>query len=174
MLIDFYHITQQSVLDVLPRLLVKTEEANKRALLVMPEAWLSQVSDALWSKPPNGWLPHGVAGADEADAELCRIWLATSDAAAVGGDDYPYVFYLQGSSPSESVLGKSPASESSEASESKKHQSATTTTERVFILFKDEAHVKAARESWRGWKAAGYALRYWQQNANGGWQNQYA
>lgn len=151
MRIDFYHITQQSLLEVVPILLRKTREAGKRARMVMPRPLISDISEALWSRPPEGWLPHGVAGRDDEDALLCPIWLvADEEVEDAEAGAYPYQFYLNGVRPSELVLAK-------------------PEVERLCILFKEEAHVGMAREFWRAWRDADHELHYWQQNASGGW-----
>lgn len=151
--IGFYHLTTGRAQDVLPGLLAKTLEAGKRALVALPPEWTDRVSETIWSRPPDGWLAHGVAGRDDEDAALCPVWLAASDAEPPNGAHY--FFYLGETSPSEAVL-------------------ADEGTERLFLLFDglNAGELDHARRHWKAWKGSGHQLDYFKQQAGGSWEKQ--
>jgi len=144
--VAFYHLTRQGADDALPPLLAKTLAAEKRALVCCDENRLGQFSTAIWSRQPDSWLPHGVAGKDDQDAAICPIWL-TGDAGA-NPNSATFFFFLDGRDPS-------PPDEA----------------ERVFVLFdgRQQAAVAEARSQWTNLGDAGHELSYWQQDETGRW-----
>jgi DNA polymerase-3 subunit chi len=140
--IGFYHLTRTGVEQALPRLLDRTLAAGQRALVLCPDqARVAALDQALWACPDPAWLPHG--SAEDGDAPLQPIWLATEDAAPNGAR---FLFLVGGAG-----SGRLDA------------------FDRVFDLFDggDETAVAAARERWKAAKAGGHTLTYWQQGARG-------
>jgi DNA polymerase-3 subunit chi len=142
----FYHMTMSSAESVLPKLMEKTLQKGKRALICCKKEQMKLLSAALWSSRQNSWLPHGSAGQDDDDAALCPIWLAG------GIDDNPnqasFFFFLNSVRPD-----------------------GLEQAERVFILFdgRDDEAVGAARGQWKTLKGAGHELSYWTEDNTGKW-----
>lgn len=144
--VAFYHLIRSAAVDALPALLAKTLAADKRALVCCQPERFGQFSTAIWSQPPDGWMPHGVKGRDEDDAALCPIWI--TDTAADNANQAGFVFFLDGL---EAHLDDR--------------------VERAFILFdgRDDDAVAQARAQWKDLRAGGHELSYWQQDDNGRW-----
>jgi DNA polymerase-3 subunit chi len=142
--IAFYHLQASPLEAALPKLLEKTLDAGKRAVVKAgSEPRVEALAGVLWTFDPDSWLPHGTAKDGEAAEQ--PIWLTT-------GDDNPngasFLFLTDGAASTE--VGD---------------------FERCFELFdgNDEQAVEAARRHWSAYKEAGHTLTYWQQTGNGGW-----
>lgn len=144
--VAFYHLTRSKAEDAMPPLLAKTLAAEKRAMVCCRKDSFSLLSTSIWSRQPDSWMPHGIAGKDDAGADLCPIWL--TDQADENSNKAEFVFYLDGQVPAEMP----PA-------------------ERVFILFDgtDQEAVAAARGHWKDLDGQGHDLSYWQQDDQGKW-----
>ena len=147
--VGFYHLTRSTAEQALPKLLGRTLELGKRALVrVRDEARAAEIDEALWRAAEPVWLPHGTGKLGHPGMQ--PIWIEgtpVGDAAeAVNGASF--VFLLDGV-----------------------ELEATASFERVFDLFdgNDEAAVVAARGRWSRLKLAGHALSYWKQGGQG-WQ----
>jgi DNA polymerase-3 subunit chi len=154
--IAFYHLTASPADKALPLLLEKTMGAGKKAVVSSAPSELTSLSAAIWSHGhSNGgsaggqgsWIPHGIAGKDDDDAELCPIWFR-----ADGGEDpinADFAFYLDGLAPE-----------------------GTDKYDRIFILFngRDDDAVDEARRQWKSLQDAGHQLSYWTQDNAGSWQ----
>lgn len=143
--IAFYHLQRSPLEAALPKLLEKTLEAGKRAIvLARSDERIEALNAHLWSQNPNGWLPHGSAA--DGFAEDQPIWMAVSDDNLNGAQ---FLFLTDGATSRR--VGE---------------------FERCFELFdgNDETAVAAARERWRAYKEAGHKLTYWQQNERGRWE----
>jgi len=143
--IGFYHLTRSTAEQALPRLLGRTLELHKRALVrCADEARAAVLDEALWKAPEPVWLPHGTAKLGY--AEMQPVWIAGGTDPAP--NDASFLFLLDG-------VELAPGD----------------TFERVFDLFDGaaEAAVAAARGRWTRMKAAGHSLTYWRQEAQG-WQ----
>lgn len=143
--VAFYHLTRSPLEQALPKLLEKTLEAGKRAVVKAgsPER-VEFLNGILWTYDPASWLPHGAAKDGSADAQ--PVWLTAED-------DNPnaatFLFLTDGA----------------ECADLEKY-------ERCFELFdgtRDDA-VGAARAHWKAYKDLGVDLTYWQQTDSGGWQ----
>ncbi|MBT3358764.1 MAG: DNA polymerase III subunit chi [Rhodospirillales bacterium] len=141
--IAFYHLQKLPLERALPKLLEKTLQAGKRALIIAgSSARVEALNAALWTYDQNSWLPHGCAR--DGHAEDQPIWITD-------GEDNPngatFLFLTDGCS--------GPA----------------TDFERCFDMFdgNDPSSVAAARERWKANKADGHNLAYWQQTEAGGW-----
>ena len=142
--IAFYHL-QRSPLDaVLPKLLQRTLDQGKRALVLAgSEDRVENLSSVLWTYDPASWLPHGTV--KDGRAEDQPIWLS---AYAENPNGAAFLFLTDGTEADPSGY------------------------ERCFDLFdgNDETAVAAARDRWKRLKEAGHTLTYWQQNERGGWE----
>ncbi|NQW10851.1 MAG: DNA polymerase III subunit chi [Alphaproteobacteria bacterium] len=143
--IGFYHLTVTPLERALPKLLEKTLEAGRRAVVrTGSEERAQALNGELWTYEDRSWLPHGTA--KEGFGEDQPIWLTS-------GNDNPngatFLFLTDGV----------------EAAD-------LSAFERAFDLFdgRDNAAVAAARERWRIGKDAGHALAYWRQTDRGGWE----
>lgn len=143
--IAFYHLQHAPLEAVLPKLLEKTLEADKRALvLASSEQRVEHLSAVLWSYDPSSWLPHG----SRKDGNPTRqpIWLSCEDDNVNGA-----VFLFLTDATSSRRLGE---------------------FERCFYIFDgaDPNQLTRAREAWKGALGAGHSLTYWQQDTNGRWR----
>lgn len=143
--IAFYHLESSPLETVLPKLLEKTMQAGKRAVVLAgSEARVESLTALLWTYDQDAWLPHG--SKKDGSAEDQPVWLSVDDENPNGAQ---FLFLTDGSS------------------------SATMDTyERCFELFdgNDAMRVEAARKKWKSYKTDGHALTYWQQTASGGWE----
>lgn len=145
--IAFYQLYQWPLERVLPRLLEKTLEAGKRALVMAgSDARVEALNAQLWVYGHESWLPHGSAADGHAEAQ--PVWLAADDENRNGAQ---YLFLTDGAR-SERVAS----------------------FERCFELFdgNDAAAVTAARERWKAYRGQGHTLTYWRQSEQGGWERQ--
>ena len=143
--VAFYHLQQSPLEKVLPKLLEKTLEAGKRAVVLTGSPERTEALAAmLWTYDPGGWLPHGTAQDGNADRQ--PIWLCEADENPNGAT---FLFLTDG------------------AQSAHVHR-----FERCFDLFdgNDAEAVAAARRRWQAEKAAGHTVTYWQQNDKGGWE----
>jgi DNA polymerase III subunit chi len=143
--IAFYHLQGSPLESALPKLLEKTLEAGKRAVVMAgSEARVEALNGVLWTYDQDSWLPHGSPRDGNADAQ--PVWLTTDDENPNGAR---FLFLTDGAT-SEHVGDY----------------------ERCFELFdgNDSAAVEAARGRWSGYKDAGHTLAYWQQNEAGRWE----
>ncbi len=143
--VAFYHLERSALEAVLPKLLEKTLDAGKRALVLAgSEARVEALNAHLWAYDPDAWLPHG--SAKDGDPEEQPVWLATKDENANAAE---FLFLTDGAESAQ-----------------------VATFERCFDLFdgNEPATLAAARARWKRCKEAGHALTYWQQGAAGGWE----
>lgn len=142
--IAFYHLQTTPLERALPKLLERVLERGARAVVIAgSDERVEALNAALWTYDPNAFLPHG-SPRDGRPAEQ-PIWLTVEDENPNGAS----VLILTDGAQSAHVDG----------------------FERCLEVFdgNDEEAVAAARERWRGYQAAGHALTYWQQNAQGRW-----
>ncbi len=142
--IAFYHLTRSPLEAALPKLLEKSLEAGKRAVVMAgsPQR-VEALNSVLWTYDAASWLPHGSAKDEHAEEQ--PVWLTERDENPNGAQ---FVFLTDGAVCED--LGA---------------------YERCFELF-DGANpemVTKARERWKSYKAAGHELTYWQQTETGGW-----
>ncbi len=137
-------MTRSRLENVLPRLLEKTIETGKRAVVMAgSEERVAALDALLWTYRQDSWLPHGTAIKDEPDEQ--PVWITSSDENPNGSR---FVFLVDGA-----------ASDNLD------------NFERCFELFdgNDQVSLANARRRWKEYKQAGHSLTYWQQTANG-WQ----
>ncbi len=143
--VSFYHLQNSPLERALPKLLERTVESGKRAVvLVRSEERAESLADLLWTYDPAAWLPHGTV--KDGDAADQPVWLTAEDANPNGAT---FLFLADGA---DSVQ--------------------LASYDRCFDLFdgNDPEAVAAARTRWKARLVAGHTLRYWQQTERGGWE----
>lgn len=141
----FYHLETRPLEAVMPLLLEKTLERGWRAVVEVGSRERAEALDAhLWTYRDDSFLAHGMAGED-ADAHQPILITTESDntnGAAVR-------FFADGAVP----------------------QSGEGYTRLVYLFSgHDPDAVAAARLAWKTLKGSN-TLTYWQQDANGRWEN---
>ena len=138
----FYHLMQGTIEDTVAALLTRALAQGWRVMLRGTDAARLQRLDArLWSDPPDGFVPHGMAGgAHDADQPvLIGTGLAVNGLAVNGARALLLVDGALASVEEAAAM------------------------QRVWLLFEgaDAAAVEAARGEWRRLTAAGVAAQYW-------------
>ena len=144
----FYHLTQSGLTQTLASLIEKSRGAGWRVVVrARSDQMVDRLDADLWKGAPEGFLPHGMAGA--AFEEEQPVLLTT-------GMSKP-----NGASCLMSVEGAMV-----EAAE-------VTDLQRVCVIFDgdDPQAVQSAREQWKALTAAGCAAQYWSE-ASGRWSKQ--
>ena len=143
--VRFYHLTRTRLEDALPGLLEKCLERGWRSVVMAgSEERAEALAQHLWTWRDRSFLPHGTARDGEPDWQ--PVWLTAVDEAPNGAT----VLFLTDGAVSPSV-GQ---------------------YDLVCELFdgRDDQAVAAARDHWRGYKADGHSLTYFQQSPNGAWE----
>lgn len=143
--VAFYHLSRSNLEETLPKLLAKTLDAGKRAVVMAgsPER-VEQLNGLLWTFDDASWLPHG--SIKDANPEQQPVWLTDTQENPNGAQ---FLFLTDGAT-CENV----------------------DTFERCFEIFdgRDEASLTAARVRWKAYKDKSFDLTYWQQSDNGAWE----
>ena len=142
----FYHLQRQPLEAVLPMLLEKSLERGWRAVVrATSDERLAALDDHLWTFSDESFLPHGTDR--EPDAAEQPVVLTLSERNPNGA---AVLFLVEGAPVPDDA----------------------STYERLVLLFdgNDEDALAAAREQWKGVKAAGHDATYWQQDARGRWE----
>ncbi|MEM8553847.1 MAG: DNA polymerase III subunit chi [Pseudomonadota bacterium] len=142
----FYHLTRSPLEATLATLLGKSLAAGFRVdVRGTDPARLEHLDAALWLKPEDGFLPHGVAGGPHDDRQPV---LLTHETTARSGTTC--LMSIDGAT----IAPEEPA-----------------VMERVCILFdgNNEADLTAARAQWRTLTSAGAVAEYWSQD-EGPWR----
>ena len=143
--VRFYHLQRTTLEAALPPMLEKTLERGQRAVVVAGSAErVEHLTAHLWSYSERSFLPHG--SARDGRAALQPIWLTDQDENPNGAQ----VLFLTDGVASQQV----------------------DAAELCVELFdgNDEAALRAARQRWQSYKAAGHRLTYWQQTPQGRWE----
>jgi DNA polymerase-3 subunit chi len=142
--IRFYHLLTQPPEQALPQILTKALAGGRRIVVrAADEKEAERLNEHLWTFHLDSFLPHG-SGKDGHAADQ-PVWLTARDENPNNAD----MLVLTGGAACESVGGYKLCCE-------------------IFDGRSDEA-VKAAREKWKDYRAAGHDITYWQQNEKGGW-----
>ncbi len=130
--------------SVLPKLLEKTIEADKRAVVMVgSEERVAALDALLWTYDQASWLPHGTPRGGNPDNQ--PVWLTSKDE---NPNSSQFVFLADGAG-SDNL----------------------DDFERCFELFdgNDANALTDARQRWKKYKEANHALTYWRQSGTG-WQ----
>ncbi len=145
--IDFYHLQNCRLEDVLPKLLEKAYDTGKKVVVkIGNEERVEFLNSLLWTYNDTSFLPHG--SKKDGFGELQPIWLTA-------GDDIPngaaFLFLADGAH--------------ADWEEMKNF-------ERIFNIFdgNSEESLVQARQLWKNLKNQKADVFYWQQNENGSWQ----
>lgn len=143
--IFFYHLERRTLEDVLPTLLLRSVEKGWRAAVqATSEERVEALDTLLWSFSEESFLPHGTAKDGQASAQ--PIYLTVEDDNPNGAQ---VRFLLDGAE-----LGD-----------------ASSYLRVVFIFDGRNAEALAkARAQWQAARGSGHAVSYWQQDADGRWQ----
>ncbi len=145
--VDFYHLQQQTLEQVLPKLLEKAYKTKQNIVVkVGNDERVEFLNSQLWTFDDTSFIPHG--SRKDGFGEQQPIWLTA-------GEDNPnqatMMFLVDGASASLEALGK---------------------FERVFNIFdgNSPSAVDQARLFWKELKAAeNMEVYYWKQDENGRW-----
>ena len=145
--VAFYHLTKSRIEEALPRLLERTLESGKRALVRAPSAdRLKLLSSALWTHYNDSWLPHGIE--KDGYAKDQPIWLSVDNENL---NKATFIFLVDGAETKDLAI-----------------------YERCFDLFdgRKEKSLDSARKRWRLLREAGHDMHYWHQNEQGIWKEE--
>ena len=143
--IRFYHLVRTGLERALPELLEKCLQRDWRAVVMLGSAErVESVNQHLWTYQERSFLPHGSSRDGEPEAQ--PIWLTDVDE---NPNDASVLFLGDGA-----------------------ESAATPAYRLVCELFdgNDPEAVAAARERWRRYRDSGHVLTYWQQRADGRWE----
>jgi len=142
MQVDFYHLTQQPLDRVLPRIAERVVEGGGRLLIVAEnEAQRSALDRLLWTYAPESFLAHAQSGEGEEDQPI----LIASD---VNAANRARNIALADGMWRDDALD----------------------FERAFHFF-DEDRIREARAAWKALAdREGVERRYWKQNETGRWE----
>lgn len=147
MRVDFYHLQNQTLENVLPKLLEKAYGTGKKILVkIGNEERVEFLNAALWTYEDASFLPHG--SKKDGNGALQPIWLTSADDAP----NQPQILFLVDGA--EADLEKIPG------------------LERILNIFdgNSETALTQARRLWKEFKDQGCEVFYWQQDNNNRWQ----
>lgn len=145
--IDFYHLQNQKLEEVLPKLLEKAYNTNKKIVIkIGNQERVEFINGLLWSYSETSFIPHG--SKKDGFAEQQPIWLTSDDN---NPNNAEFLFLVDGA---------------------KIDLSKPLEFQRIFNIFDGnmEDSLQQAREFWKELKTAQAELFYWQQNNSGIWQ----
>ena len=144
--VRFYHLTNTSLEAALPQMLEKTLERGQRAVVIAgSEERVEALNAHLWTYKDRSFLPHGTT--KDGYGESQPVWLTEADENPNGAQ----VLFLTDGAASERVGDFQVCA----------------------LLFdgRDPAAVERARGQWRSYKDAGHQVTYWQEDAQGRWED---
>lgn len=144
---DFYHLQNQTLEDVLPKLLEKAYETGKKIKVkIGTEERVEFINTMLWTYNEEAFIPHG--SKKDGFAVEQPIWLTNEDN---NSNEASMLFLVDGAIAS--------------LDEAKNY-------ERIFNIFDGnmQTALEQARNFWKELKTAEQELYYWQQSSNGSWQ----
>lgn len=145
--VDFYHLQNQSLENVLPKLLEKAYETGKKIKIkIGNEERIEFINSLLWTYDDQSFIPHG--SKKDGFAELQPIWLSASDD---NPNNAEMLFLVDGAKVSLELVNG---------------------FERVFNIFdgNSETAVAEARSFWKELKTSDAEIFYWQQDEAGRWK----
>lgn len=142
--IRFYHLQRTALETALPQLLEKVAQRQQRAVVMAGSTDRVEALNAhLWTYNPASFLPHG--SARDGFAAEQPIWLTAEDERPNAAE----VLFLTDGATSDHVDDYALVVEMFDGN--------------------NQDAVAAARARWTGYKTAGHALTYWQQDDRGRW-----
>ena len=143
--IAFYHLQKWPLEKALPKLLVKTLESGKRAVVMAgSDQRVEAINSLLWTYDQDSWLPHG--SAKDGNPEEQPVWITVGDENPNGAQ---FLFLTDGADSQR--IGE---------------------YQRCFLLFdgNDTEALEESRRRWKGYRDAGHDVAYWRQTEAGGWE----
>ena len=142
----FYHLENRTLEQVLPTLLERSLERGWRAAVqAASKERLEALNTLLWTYREDSFLPHGTGS--DGSASMQPIYLTDDEDNPNGA---AVRFLVDGAA----------------------LEDASPYTRVVYVFDgRDENAVADARAAWAAAKAKGYAVSYWQQEADGRWQH---
>ena len=144
--VDFYHLQQKTLDEVLPKLLQKAYSTGKRIKVkIGTEERVEFINSLLWTYNDESFLPHGSKKDGFADQQ--PIWLSAD---IENPNTALFLFLVDGAEENAETL---------------------TQYERVFNIFDGNSveAVQQARRVWKEYKNSGCEVYYWQQDNAGKW-----
>lgn len=144
--VDFYHLQQKTLDEVLPKLLQKAYSTGKRIKVkIGTEERVEFINSLLWTYNDESFLPHGSKKDGFADQQ--PIWLSAD---IENPNAALFLFLVDGAEENVETL---------------------TQYERVFNIFDGNSAeaVQQARRLWKEYKNSGCEVYYWQQDNAGKW-----
>lgn len=144
--VDFYHLQQKTLDEVLPKLLQKAYSTGKRIKVkIGTEERVEFINSLLWTYNDESFLPHGFKKDGFADQQ--PIWLSAD---IENPNTALFLFLVDGAEENAETL---------------------TQYERVFNIFDGNSAeaVQQARRLWKEYKNSGCEVYYWQQDNAGKW-----
>ncbi len=144
--VDFYHLQQKTLDEVLPKLLQKAYSTGKRIKVkIGTEERVEFINSLLWTYNDESFLPHGSKKDGFADQQ--PIWLSAD---IENPNTALFLFLVDGAEENAETL---------------------TQYERVFNIFDGNSveAVQQARRLWKEYKNSGCEVYYWQQDNAGKW-----
>lgn len=143
--IRFYHLQTKSLEQALPEILQKAVAGGRRVVVrLRDEKAVARLNEVLWTFNPDSFLPHG--SKKDGFAAQQPVWLTDSDENPNNADTLILTQGCVADNPGAYTLCCEMLEDS------------------------DGESVAAARGRWKDYKEAGYSLAYWQQTAQGGWE----
>jgi DNA polymerase III subunit chi len=146
--VGFYHLRATPLDRALPRLLERALRDGHRIVVMAGSAErVAHLDQMLWTYDEESFLPHGAPGGGNAARQ--PVWLTAEEE---NPNSATMLVLVDGA-----------------------RAARLESFRRICDMFdgNDPAAVIAARERWREAKAAGHALTYWEQTANG-WEKRAA
>lgn len=144
--VDFYHLQQKTLDEVLPKLLQKAYSTGKRIKVkIGTEERVEFINSLLWTYNDESFLPHGSKKDGFADQQ--PIWLSAD---IENPNTALFLFLVDGAEENAETL---------------------TQYERVCNIFDGNSAeaVQQARRLWKEYKNSGCEVYYWQQDNAGKW-----
>ncbi|MBO7555867.1 MAG: DNA polymerase III subunit chi [Alphaproteobacteria bacterium] len=147
--VDFYHLQNQTLENVLPKLLEKSYQLGKKILVkIGNEERVDFINNLLWTYNEESFLPHG--SKKDGHAEMQPIWLTSNNE---NPNNAEFLFLADGAIADCEEIAK---------------------FERVFNIFdgNSQTAVENARALWKTLKQQSFDISYWKRAANGTWEKQ--
>lgn len=145
--VDFYHLQKQTLEEVLPKLLLKAYETDKKIKLMVgtPER-VEFINSLLWTFDDESFLPHGTK--KDGFCEKQPIYISADEE---NPNNAEFIFLIDGAFIETEKLNN---------------------FERIFNIFDGnvEESLEFARSYWKKIKVCGADLHYWQQSLTGKWE----